>query len=129
MQNVPKKLQMPWKIRIQRQTTRKEVVMAGEQKWEMVESNIRIVFFVWDSYSWYFIYTGNFQVPPEKYHLTQKGNFYPKSQFDLSFWYLNLLKKGSHPLPATAPPPSPMEDANMKSLWIGQCIFLIVIKL
>ena len=42
-------------------------------------------------------YTGNFQVPPEKNHPHLKCQFPPKSQFDLSPSYVNILKNGSAP--------------------------------
>ena len=54
-----------------------KVVRVGGQKWEMVEIIIGIIFFVWDSYSLFFIYLGNFKVPPKKNHP------YPKYQFPL----------------------------------------------
>ena len=43
----------------------------------MVEITIGIIFFVWDPYSLFFIYLGNFEVPPEKNYP------YPKYQFPL----------------------------------------------
>ena len=67
--------------------------MTGDQKVEMVESAVnwnqffvclRFIFII-------FIYTGNFQVSPEKNHYTQKLNPHPKSQFVLSSYYINLL--------------------------------------
>ena len=47
----------------------------------------------------FFIYVGNFQVPPEKVTSTQSTNSYPKSHFDLSPYYINL-KIGSIPSPS-----------------------------
>ena len=72
-------------------TDYEEVVRAGDQKWEMVEITIRIIFFVWDSYSLFFIYAGNFQVPPEQNHPR------PKCQFPLKIpiWPKFLLYKPS----------------------------------
>ena len=47
-------------------TDYQELVRVGDQKWDMVKITIGIIFFVWDSYSLFFIYTGNFQVPAEQ---------------------------------------------------------------
>ena len=67
-----------------------EVVRAGEQKWwEMVEITLGIIFFVWDSYSIFLIYVGNFQVPPEKHHPHLKFQFPPK----MPIWPKPLLYK------------------------------------
>ena len=50
-----------------KKTDYQEVIRVGDQKWwEMVEITIRMTFFVWDSYSLFFIYAVNFQVSPEK---------------------------------------------------------------
>ena len=54
---------------------------------------------------------------------TQSVNSRPKLQFDLISYYINL-KNGLTPLPH-----HPECMRTMKSLWKGQCIFLIVIKL
>ena len=59
-------------------TDYQEVVRVGDQKWEMVEITIRIIFFCLRFIFTIFIYTGNFQVPPEKYHLHSKCQFPPK---------------------------------------------------
>ena len=45
----------------------------------------------------FFIYVGNFQVPSKKITPTQSANSHPKSQFDLSPYYINLVKNGSFP--------------------------------
>ena len=74
-----------------------EVVKVGDQKWEMVEITIGIIFYIWDSYLLFFIYVGNFQVPSKKITPTQSANSHPKSQFDLSPYYINLVKNGSFP--------------------------------
>ena len=69
-----------------------EVVTAVEQQWEIVEITIGVIFFVWDSYSLFFKYTGNFQVPPEKNHPQ------PKFQFSLviQIWPKFVLYKPSN---------------------------------
>ena len=59
-------------------TDYQELVKTGDQKCDMVEITIRTIFFVLDSYSLFFIYTGNFQVPPEKIHPHPKCQFPPK---------------------------------------------------
>ena len=66
------------------------VVMVGDQKWEIKGIAVRVIFFVWDSYSLFF-YTGSFQVSPEKSH------FHLKCQFPLKIpiWHKSLLYKPS----------------------------------
>ena len=70
-------------------------------------------------FSLFFIYTGNFQVPPEKIAPTQSTNFHPKSQSDLTPYNVTL-KNGS------TFPPSSRGDANYeitldRSLYIFNC--------
>ena len=73
----------------------------------------------------FFIYKGNFKVQPEKIYPSQNANSHPKSRFDLSSYYINLLKNG---LTSSAPPPlpSPREYVNYKvpldrSMYIFNC--------
>ena len=68
-----------------------EVVRVGGQNWEMLEIRIKIIFFVWDSYSLFFIYGENFQVPPEKNHHHPKCQLPPK----ILIWHKSLLYKPS----------------------------------
>ena len=103
-------------------TDYEEVVRVGDQKWEMVEITITIIFwFVWDSYSLFFIYVGNVQVPPEKNHPDPKCQFPPK----IPIWPKSLLYKPSEN--GSISPPSPRRDANYKipmdmSMHIFNCI-------
>ena len=54
-------------------TDYQEVVRVGDQKWK--KGGITIGnFFFWDSYSLFFIYVENFEVPPEKITPTQNPN-------------------------------------------------------
>ena len=49
-------------------------VKVGDQKWEIVEITIRIIFFFYLRFV-FTIYTGSFQVPPKKYHPHLKCQF------------------------------------------------------
>ena len=111
------------KKRIQRYKGRKLLRWRTKsEKWYKLQSEL---FFLFEIHiiRYFFIYVGNFQVPPERNHPTQSANFYPKSQFDLRPYYINLLKIAQSPLH------NPGGMQIMKSLWICQCIFLILIKL
>ena len=104
-------------------TDYQKVVMAGDQKWEMVESTIGIVFLFEIHVRYFFTHTGNFRVPLIKNHPTQKANSHSKSKFDLSSYYINLLKNGSTPPPLL---PSPTEDTKYeipldRPLYIFNC--------
>ena len=73
-------------------TDYQEVFRVGEQKSEMVEITIGIIFlFVWGSYSIFFIYVWNFQFPPEKNYPHLKCRFAPK----IPIWRKSLLFKSS----------------------------------
>ena len=78
-------------------TDYQEVVRVGDQKWETVEITIRIIFFVWDSYSLFLYKQRIFKSDLKKITHTQRTNSHPKSQYDLSPYYINLLKNGSIP--------------------------------
>ena len=104
-------------------TDYQEVVSVGDQKWETAEITIRIIFFVWDSYSLFLYIQRIFKSHLKKITYTQRANCHPKSQYDLSPCYINLLKNGSIP-PLHHPGGEGMQ--TMKSLWICQCIFLVV---
>ena len=54
-----------------------EVVRVGDQKWEMVEITIRIIFFVWDSYSLLLYMQGILKSHLKKITSTQKCQFPP----------------------------------------------------
>ena len=69
-------------------TDYQKVVTVGDQNSETVEITIGIICL---RFVFTIFYTGSFQVPPEKNYP------YPKSQFDLSSSYINLLKNGSTP--------------------------------
>ena len=98
-------------------TDYQEVVGAGDQKWEMVEITIGIIFFFfWDSYSLFLYSQEIFKSHLKKITPTQSANSHSKSQFDLSSYYINLLKNGSIPQHLGG-------MRTMKSLWIGQWIF------
>ena len=81
-----------------------EVIMAGDQKWEMVESTIGIILVclfvcLFEIHIHYFLdMQGIFKSHLKKNHPTQKANSHQKSQFDLSSYYISLLKNGSIPL-------------------------------
>ena len=76
-----------------------------------------------------FIFT-IFQVPPEKATPTRSANSHPKCQFDVSPYYVNLLKNDS------IPPPSPRGDATYEisldmSMYIFNCkktVKVIILK-
>ena len=95
-----------------------EAVRVGDQRWKLVE--ITIKFFLFEIYIHYFyIYTGNFQVPPEKNNLHSNCQFPPK----IPIWPKSLLYKPSEKWLNT-PIPSPTGHENY---GICQCIFLVVI--
>ena len=75
------------------------VVRAEDQKWEMVEINIWIIYFIWDSLHYFLYIQGIFKSPLKKITPTRSVNSHSKSQFDLSSYYINLLKKDTTPLP------------------------------
>ena len=82
-----------WRIRIQNQ----KVVRIGDQKWEMVEITIGIIFFVLDSYSLFFIYVRNFQVPPEKNYPHPKYQLPPKIAISTKYLLYKPSENGSIP--------------------------------
>ena len=92
-----------------RKTDYQEVVRAGNQKWQMVEITVRIFFFVSHSYSLFFVFTGNFQVLPQKNHPHPKCQFPPKIQVLPKFLLYKPPEKLLNPLP-----PSLSEDANFE---------------
>ena len=99
-----------------RKTDYQKVVRVGDQKWEIVEIIIRIIFFVWDSYLLFFIYAGNFPVPPEKKSPPPRKPI-PTQNPNLP---ISLLKNGS------VSPPSPRGDADYEisldmSMYIFNC--------
>ena len=68
-------------------------VRVGDQKWEIVEITIRIIFFCL-GFAFSIFYTRSFQVPPEKNHphlKCRKCQFPPK----ISIWLKSLLYKYS----------------------------------
>ena len=80
-------------------------VSVGYQKWEIIEITIGIIFlffflflffFAWALYSLLFI-QGVFKPHHKKITSTESANSHPKSQFDLSLSYQNVLKNGSAP--------------------------------
>ena len=83
-------------------TDYQEVVRPGDQKWEMVEITIGIIFsfflffcFLRFIFIIFYICTGSFQVLPKKITPSQSANSHPKfQQFDLISYYINL-KNGS----------------------------------
>ena len=89
-------------------------VRIEDQNWEIVEITIRIIFFAWDFYSLFFIYSGrSFQVPSVN-HPQLKCQFPPK----IPVWPKSLLCK--HPQICMAQPPTPppwhMGSANYANL-------------
>ena len=60
-------------------------VRVGDQKWEIVEITIRIIFFCL-RFVFTIFYTGSFQVPPKKNHPHLKCQFPPK----ISIWPKSL---------------------------------------
>ena len=109
---------IPWKIRIQRQTIRKllgqriinEKLQKSQSKSFFCQRFIFTIFSICTEFS---------SPTRKKITPTQGPNSQPKSQFDLRHCYINLLKNDSIA--------GGMQ--TLKSLWICQCIFLIVIKL
>ena len=101
-------------------TDYQEVVRVGYQKWEIVEITVRIIFYAWDSYPLFFVYAGNFQVPPEKKS--------PPPRKPIPTQNPNFTHKPSEKW-LSPPLHHPGGMQTMKSPWICQCIFLIAIKL
>ena len=66
------------------------------QKWEIVEITIGIIFFAWDSYS-LFLIQGIFKSHLKKITPNWSANSQP--WFDLSPFYINILKNSSTPHP------------------------------
>ena len=112
---------MPWKIRIQ--TTRKLLGLGTKsEKWQKLHGRmVELFFFLFEIDIYYFLYIhGIF-----KSHLKKitAANSHPKSQFDLSPYYINLLKNDSVP---PLPPPSPRGNSNYEilldiSMYIFNC--------
>ena len=79
-------------------TDYQQVVRVGDQKWEIVEITIRIIFFfVWGSYSLFIYIPGSFKSHLKRIIYGQSANSHPKPQYDLSPYYINFLKNGSNP--------------------------------
>ena len=108
-------------------TDYQEVVRAGDQMREMEEIASGTIFLV-EIHNYYFLHIQ--EIFLKKIIPIQSASSYSKSEFDLSSYYINLLKNGS-PLSPSLPRPllSLRGMQTMKSLWIGQCLFLIAIKL
>ena len=93
---------IPWKIRIQRQTTRKLLGQGtkSEKWWKLQLEYFFLSFFLFFCFLRFifiifYIYTGSFQVLPKKITPSQSANSHPKfQQFDLISYYINL-KNGS----------------------------------
>ena len=69
-----------------------EFVRLGDQKWEIVEITMGIIFFNFClRYVFTIFYTGRFQVPPKKYHPHLKGQFPP----EILIWPKSLLYEHS----------------------------------
>ena len=77
-------------------TDYQKVVRVGDKKWEIVETTFGITFFVWDSYSLYFI-KKVFKSHMKKITPTEKANSHSKLQFDISPSYIHVLQNGSAP--------------------------------
>ena len=82
---------IPWKIRIHRQTTRK--LLWQGTKTEKCRDNSQLELFLsFEIDIHYFLYIqGIFKSHLKKITPPKKANSHPKSQFDLSFYYVNLL--------------------------------------
>ena len=78
--------------------TTKKVIWVGDQKWEIVEIAIGIIF-LFEIRIHNFFYTGSFEVPLEKNHPRRNCQFPPK----IPIWPKSLLYKPSekwlNPLP------------------------------
>ena len=86
--------------------------MAGDQKWEMAESTIGIIF-LFEIQIHYFLYIqGIF-----KSHL--KKSSHSKSQFDLSSYYINLKNGSPAPPPPPPPPPEEVEMLSYANIYKG----------
>ena len=73
-------------------------VRVGDQEWEFVEITTGITFFLFSlRFAFIIFYTGSFHVPPKKNFPHLKFQLNPKSQLDVSFSYINVLKNGSSP--------------------------------
>ena len=96
--------------------------MKGDQKWEIVEITIGFFFFFffnWDLYS-LFLIKGVFKSHLKKITPTYSASSHPKSQFDLSLSYMNVLKNGSFP----PFPPSPRGRGGANYDLHLFCLFL-----
>ena len=77
-------------------------VRVGEQKWEIVEITIGIIFFFCLRYVFTIFYRGSFQIPSDKNYPYPKCQFSPKIPIWPKSLYINVLTNGSAP-------PSPRE--------------------
>ena len=83
-------------------------VRVGDQKWEIVEITIGIIFFCL-RFVFTIFYTGSFQVPPKKNHPHLKCQFPPK----IPIWPKSLLYEHSgNWLSPPCPPPPPHHPSN-----------------
>ena len=88
-------LYTPWEIGIQRQTTKKLLVQGTKsEKRQKLQSES---FFLVEIHIHYFYTYWEFSRPTWKITYTQSANSHPKFQYDLSPYYINLLKNGSIP--------------------------------
>ena len=105
-------------------TDYQEVVRAGDQMREMEEIASGTIFLV-EIHNYYFLHIQ--EIFLKKIIPIQSASSYSKSEFDLSSYYINLLKNGS-PLspPASSPPIITQGDANYeipldRSVFIFDC--------
>ena len=92
-------------------------VRVGDQKWEIVEITIRIIFFCL-RFVFTIFYTGSFQVPPKKNHPHLKCQFPPK----IPIWPKSLLYKHSQ---KWLSPPSPRGvGCQLWKVFINVCLLL-----
>ena len=84
--------------------------MFGDQKWELVEITVGIIFFAWDLYSLFFI-QGGFKSHLKKNHPHLKCQFSPKIPNSTKSLLYKHSEKWLSPPPL--PPPSPRgEEVN-----------------
>ena len=91
-------------------------VIVGDQKWEIVEITIGIIFFCL-RFVFIIFYTGSFQVPHKKNLPHLKCQFPPK----IPIWLKSLLYKHSE---KWLSPPSSLTRGGGDELWVRCCLNL-----
>ena len=109
-------------------TDYQKVVRVEDQKWEIVETTLEIIFF-FEIHIQYFLYRDFLSPTWKKINPTWKVNSHPKSQFDVIPSYIYTLWKMAQP----PPPPPPLhhqgrEGANYGTFTLPTKIIIFIIS-